>query len=75
MANKRTATDPFCIVKKVKRQVTIATAKKWQTQDDREYQPLNWLKYDVDDRDKSPVKVLWCSACTKLDSCIRGMIH
>ena len=29
--------------KKAKRQVTIATSKKWQTQYKREYQSLSWL--------------------------------
>ena len=73
MAGKRTATDLFSIAKKTKRQVTIATAKKWQTQYDREYQSLTWLKYDRGDQDKTLVKVLRCSACTKFDSSIHGM--
>ena len=71
-AKSHTATDLFSIVKKVKRQVTIATAKKWQAQYDRKYQSLTWLKYDVDDQDKKHVKVLRCSTCTKLDSSICG---
>ena len=73
MASKRVATDPFSIAKKAKRQVTIATAKKWRTQYDREHQSLTWLKYDVDDQDKTLVKVLRYSACTKFDTSIRGM--
>ena len=73
MASKRTATDPFSIAKKAKRQVTIATAKKWQTQYDREYQSLTCLNYDVDDQEKTLAKLLRCSACTKFDSSIRGM--
>ena len=35
--------------------------------------PLSWLKCDVDDQDKTLVKVLRCSACTMFDSSIRGM--
>ena len=34
---------------------------------------LSWLKFDVDNQDKTLVKVLWCSACTKFDSSISGM--
>ena len=69
--SKRTATSPFSIVlKEAKCQVTTATGKKWETQYDREYQSLTWLKYDGDDQDKTLVKVLPCSACTKFDSSI-----
>ena len=45
-------------MKKVKCQEIIANAKKWQTQYDGEYQSLTWLKYDIDDQDKTLVKVL-----------------
>ena len=40
---------------------------------DYEHQSLTWLKYDVDDQDKTLVKVLRCSACMKFNSSIRGM--
>ena len=49
LAIKFTATDPFSITKKATHQVTIAMAKKWQMQYDREYQSLTWLKNDLDD--------------------------
>ena len=72
--SKRTATNLFSIkLKKAKRQVTIATGKKWKMQYDREYQSLTWLKYDGDDQDKMLVKVLRCSACMKFDSSIHRM--
>ena len=58
------ATDLFSIAKKAKHQVTIATARKWQTQYDCQHQSLTWFKYDVqvDDNDKTLAKVLRCSA-------------
>ena len=34
---------------------------------------LSWLKYDMDDQDKTFVKGLSCSACTMFDISIRGM--
>ena len=73
MANKYKATDPFTITKKMKHQVTIAMAKMWRTQYSCEFQSLTWFKYSVNDQDKTLVKVLWCRACTKFDSSIRGM--
>ena len=39
----------------------------------RQYKSLTWSKYTEDDQDKMLVKVVQHSACTKFDSCIRGM--
>ena len=57
MATKRSASaaasasqDP---AKKAKRQVSVATFKKWQTNYKQEYQSLTWLRCDVDERDRS----------------------
>ena len=66
--SKRTGTNLFSIApKKAKHQVTIAMGKKWETQYDREYQSLTWLKYDRDDQDKTLVKVLRYTASNKFE--------
>ena len=70
MASKCRATDLVSIANKAKQQVTVAKAKKWQTQYDHEHQSFPWLKYDIDDQDTMLVKVLRCSACTNFDSSI-----
>ncbi len=59
--------------KKQKRQVTIATFKKWQTQLEREHQTLSWLRCDPDTSSKELVGVLWCDACRKHERSITGM--
>ena len=46
-----------------KRQVSVLTYKKWQTNYEQEYQTLSWLRCDVDERDKSLVGLLWCAVC------------
>ena len=49
--------------KKAKRQVSVFTYKKWQTNYEHEYQTLSWLRCDVDERDKSLVGLgysIWC---------------
>ena len=67
MATKRSASaaasasqDP---AKKAKRQVSVATFMKWQTNYEQEYQSLTWLRCDVDERDRSLVGLLWCAVC------------
>ena len=59
--------------KKGKRQVTIATFQKWQTQFEREHATLSWLRCDRDSRDKSLVDCLWCDVCRKHEDRIVGM--
>ena len=59
--------------KKQKRQVTMATFKKWQTQLKREHQTLSWLRCDLDATNKELVSVLWCDACRKHERSITGM--
>ena len=59
--------------KKGKRQVTIATFQKWQTQFEREHATLSWLRCDRDSCDKSLVDCLWCDVCRKHEDRIVGM--
>ena len=77
MATKRSASaaasasqDP---AKKAKRQVSVATIKKWQTNYEQEYQSLTWLRCDVDERDRSLVGLLWCAVCRRFKERIRGV--
>ena len=77
MATKRSASaaasasqDP---AKKAKRQVSVATFKKWQTNYEQEYQSLTWLRCDVDQRDRSLVGLLWCAVCRRFEERIRGV--
>ena len=77
MATKRSASaaasasqDP---AKKAKRQVSVATFKKWQTNYEQEYQSLTWLCCDVDERDRSLVGLLWCAVCRRFEERIRGV--
>ena len=53
--------------KKVKRQVSVLTYKKWQTNYEQEYQMLSWLRCDVNERDKSLVGLLWCAVCRQFE--------
>ena len=59
--------------KKTCRQVSIKTFKHWQTQYEREYQSLSWLRCQVDETDSSLVKSLTCVLCTKYESAICGL--
>lgn len=70
---KRSAASTSSTSKKAKRQVTIATFKKWQTQYEREYQSLSWLRCDVDKHNREVVDLLWCDACRKHERSIVGM--
>ena len=59
--------------KKACRQVSINTFKHLQTQYEREYQSLSWLRCQVDETDSSLVKSLTCALCTKYESAICGL--
>ena len=59
--------------KKAKRQVSVLTYKKWQTNYEQEYQMLSWLRCDVNERDKSLVGLLWCAVCRRFEERIRGV--
>ena len=60
-------------LKKTKRQVTVLTFRKWQTNYEQEHQALSWLCCDVDEGDKSLVGLLWCSVCRRFEERIRGV--
>ena len=59
--------------KKAKRQVSVLTYKKWQTNYNQEYQTLSWLRCDVNEHDKSLVGLLWCAVCRWFEERIRGV--
>lgn len=48
-----------------KRQVSVTTFKKWQSQLEREHQSLSWLHCDIDKANRELVGLLWCEACRK----------
>ena len=48
-----------------KRQVSVSTFKKWQSQYECEHQSLSWLRCDVDKANRELVGQLWCEACRK----------
>lgn len=75
MASRKraTAASTSCASKKQKRQVTMVTFKKWQTQLEREHQTLSWLRCDPDATSKELVGLLWCDACRKHERSITGM--
>ncbi len=56
--------------KQAKRQVTVATFKKWQEQHEKEHQTLTWLRCDSY---CTLVGSLWCAACKKFEDRIRGV--
>ena len=45
--------------KKAKRQLFVATAQKWQTTNDKEYQTLMWLKFNNDKSNLNQVCLLY----------------
>ena len=77
MATKRSASTSVSAsqapLKKTKRQVTVLTFRKWQTNYEQEHQALSWLCCDVDEGDKSLVGLLWCSVCRRFEERIRGV--
>ena len=48
------------IVKKQKRQISIATFNKWQSFYSREHDSLVWLRCDKDREDRTIVSTHWC---------------
>ena len=79
MATKRSASTAASTsqdsAKKAKRQVSVLTYKKWQTNYEQEYQTLSWLRCDVNERDKSLVGLLWCAVCRRFEERIRGVMN
>ena len=61
------------IVKKQKRQISIATFNKWQSLYNREHDSLVWLRCDKDREDRTIVSTLWCDVCKKYESSITGL--
>ena len=51
------------------RTVTIATATKWKTENDKKLDTSMWLQFEVDG---SSVSALKCSACAKFEDKLRG---
>ena len=56
--------------KKQKRQVSLATFCRWQTEKEKEYQTLSWLRCD---KANQSVELLWCASCRKFEDKIRGV--
>ena len=50
--------------KKQKRQVSLAMFRHWQTEKEREYQTLSWLRCD---KINESVELLWCASCRKFE--------
>ena len=61
------------ILKKQKRQISIATFNKWQSLYNREHDSLLWLRCDKDREDRTIVSTLWCDVCKKYESSITGL--
>lgn len=56
--------------KKQKWQVSLATFHRWQTEKEKEYQTLSWLRCD---KIHESVELLWCASCRKFEDNIRGV--
>ena len=56
---KRPAAASTGSIKRQKRQVTVATFKKWQLQHEQT------LRCDFDNGNREMVTLLWCDACRK----------
>ena len=66
MSNKRKASvDGESLSKKAKRQVSVVTAQKWQTTNDKEHQTLTWLKFRKDKSDLKQVCALYYDVCSR----------
>ena len=50
--------------KKQKRQVSLATFRRWQTEKEKEYQTLSWLRCD---KANQSVELLRCASCRKFE--------
>ena len=58
------------VLKRMKRQVTIATFNKWKTQFEQEHKTLSWLHCNDD---KLLIPLLWCQACRTHEHLITGL--
>ena len=56
--------------KQAKRQVTVATFRKWQTQQEKDYKTLSWLRCD---KQNKFVEKLWCATCRKFEDRLQGV--
>ena len=70
---KRKTTPIGSESKESKRQVSKETFLKWQRIYEKEYQSLQWLRAEMDDRDKSLVATLWCVVCRRYGKKICGI--
>ena len=61
--------------KKHKRQITVSTFNKWQSQYNREHCSLLWLRCDKDQDDRTMVSTHWCDICRKHETNICGLKH
>ena len=55
--------------KQRKRQVSVATFQKRQSQQEKEHKTLSWLRCD---KQQKHVETLWCATCRRFDDRIRG---
>ena len=62
-----------CVADNKSRQVSVATFKQWQTEYEKEYQSLSWLRCRTDSHDPSLVNTLTCAVCTRFKANIRGL--
>ena len=51
---------------KKKQRVSVATFKQWQTEYEKEYQSLSWLRCTTDEHDPLLVDTLTCAVCTNI---------
>ena len=56
--------------KQAKRQVSVATSQKWQSQQEKEHKALSWLRCD---KQQKHVERLWCEICRRLEDKICGV--
>ena len=59
-------------IKKQKRQMTVSTFNRWQSQYNREHCTLAWLRCDKDTEDRKMVSTLWCAVCRKYEQFLVG---
>ena len=73
MASKRSisssASSSGSQPKQAKRQVSVATFQKWQSQQENEHETLTWLRCDKQQR---YIERLWCETCRRFQDRIRG---
>ena len=73
MASKRSisssASSSGSQPRQAKRQVSVATFQKWQSQQEKEHETLTWLRCDKQQR---YVESLWCETCRRFQDKIRG---